>query len=169
MGGECPLSPRQFGILISRQAMGVLKTLYPGDYHVTVVSSETFTTFTPLLPCKLIVHRSLTSITIPHIAAAVGTVQVRSLIEPIRKLIARLRGHFVQGKAVDVAMQDQLLEVETMGSDGESRRVYIPYRLPSFCRLPYLLRVFQVRQAGNRGWVYLEHAWSPWSGELLPT
>ncbi|KAF8882357.1 hypothetical protein CPB85DRAFT_1378267 [Mucidula mucida] len=91
-------------------AMGVLQTLYPGDYHVTIVSTETFTTFTPLLP-----------------SAAVGTVQVRSLIEPIRKVIARLRGHFVQGKAVDVAMQEQLLEVETAGSDGQSRHVYIPY------------------------------------------
>ncbi len=32
-------------------AMGVLQNLHPGDYHVTVVSADTFTTFTPLLPC----------------------------------------------------------------------------------------------------------------------
>lgn len=31
--------------------MGVLQNLHPGDYHVTVVSADTFTTFTPLLPC----------------------------------------------------------------------------------------------------------------------
>jgi NADH dehydrogenase len=33
--------------------MAALQALYPGDYHVTVVSTETFTTFTPLLPCML--------------------------------------------------------------------------------------------------------------------
>ncbi|KJA24998.1 hypothetical protein HYPSUDRAFT_65274 [Hypholoma sublateritium FD-334 SS-4] len=34
-------------------AMGVLQTLHPGDYHVILVSSDTYTTFTPLLPCEL--------------------------------------------------------------------------------------------------------------------
>ena len=29
----------------------MLKTLRSGDYHVTLISPETFTTFTPLLPC----------------------------------------------------------------------------------------------------------------------
>ncbi|KAG6865943.1 hypothetical protein C0991_010444, partial [Blastosporella zonata] len=91
-------------------AMGVLKTLNVGDYHVTVVSAETFTTFTPLLP-----------------SAVVGTVQVRSLIEPIRKIIARLRGHFVQGKAIDLCMKERLLEVETMTANGKPKRVYVPY------------------------------------------
>ncbi|KAJ7085784.1 hypothetical protein B0H15DRAFT_369914 [Mycena belliarum] len=91
-------------------AMATLQALYSGDYHVTVVSTETFTTFTPLLP-----------------SAAVGTVQVRSLIEPIRKIIARLRGHFVQGKAVDLVMSERLLEVETVSSDGKKANLYIPY------------------------------------------
>ncbi|KAJ7744948.1 hypothetical protein DFH07DRAFT_19376 [Mycena maculata] len=91
-------------------AMATLQSLYVGDYHVTVVSSETFTTFTPLLP-----------------SAAVGTVQVRSLIEPIRKIIARLRGHFVQGKAVDLVMSERLLEVETTSADGKTANLYIPY------------------------------------------
>lgn len=35
------------------KAVSVLQNLSLGDYHVTVVTSETFTTFTPLLPCKL--------------------------------------------------------------------------------------------------------------------
>ncbi|KAL0946786.1 hypothetical protein HGRIS_012959 [Hohenbuehelia grisea] len=91
-------------------AMGVLKSLHPGDYHVTVVSAETFTTFTPLLP-----------------SAAVGTVQVRSLIEPIRKIIARIRGHFIQAKAVDVVMSERLLEVETTDTLGRKSNFYIPY------------------------------------------
>ncbi|KZP21177.1 nucleotide-binding domain-containing protein [Athelia psychrophila] len=91
-------------------AVGILQTLNPGDYHVTVVSTDTFTTFTPLLP-----------------SAAVGTVQIRSLIEPLRKVIARLHGHFVNGRAIDLAMSDRLVEVETIGTSGEKSHVYLPY------------------------------------------
>lgn len=35
----------------ARQAISLLQSLHSGTYHVTVVSPETFTTFTPLLPC----------------------------------------------------------------------------------------------------------------------
>lgn len=38
-------------ILSFVQALGVLKSLNPGDYHITLISTENFTTFTPLLPC----------------------------------------------------------------------------------------------------------------------
>lgn len=58
-------------------------------------------------------------------AAAVGTVQVRSLIEPIRKVIARLRGHYIQGKATDIVMDKQLLEVE-IAADGRREHIYVP-------------------------------------------
>ncbi|KIJ35788.1 hypothetical protein M422DRAFT_261974 [Sphaerobolus stellatus SS14] len=70
------------------RAVSLLNTLQKGSYQVVVVAPETFTTFTPLLP-----------------SAAVGTVQVRTLVEPLRKIIARLRGYFVQGKAVDIIMK----------------------------------------------------------------
>ncbi len=56
-----------------------------------------------------------------------GTVQVRSLVEPLRKIIARVRGHFVNGYAVDLVMGQQLLEVETLQSNGLTKRLYIPY------------------------------------------
>jgi len=59
-------------------------------------------------------------------AAAVGTVQVRSLIEPIRKIIARLRGHFIEGKAVDLCMSERLIEVEAFSATGESQHIYVP-------------------------------------------
>jgi len=59
-------------------------------------------------------------------AAAVGTVQVRSLIEPLRKIIARLEGHFISGKAVDLVMSERLLEVEVSGSDGSKQSIYVP-------------------------------------------
>jgi NADH dehydrogenase len=91
-------------------AIGILRTLNPGDYHVTLVAPETFSTFTPLLP-----------------SAAVGTVQVRSLVEPLRKIIARVHGHFINGYAVDLVMGEQLLEVESVHTDGSKKRLYIPY------------------------------------------
>ncbi|KAF9652862.1 nucleotide-binding domain-containing protein [Thelephora ganbajun] len=91
-------------------AVGLLSKLSLGDYHVTLISPDTFTTFTPLLP-----------------SAAVGTVQVRSLIEPLRKIIARLEGHFISGKAVDLVMSERLLEVEVIGPDGSPKSIYVPY------------------------------------------
>ncbi|KAF9246409.1 nucleotide-binding domain-containing protein [Melanogaster broomeanus] len=91
-------------------AVSILQNLSLGEYHVTVVAAETFTTFTPLLP-----------------SAAVGTVQVRSLIEPVRKIIARLRGQLICGKATDLVMSERLLEVETLASDGRPQRIYLPY------------------------------------------
>ncbi|KAH7343714.1 nucleotide-binding domain-containing protein [Rhizoctonia solani] len=90
-------------------AVGVLQKLRAMDYHVTIISPDTYTNFTPLLP-----------------SAAVGTVQVRSLIEPLRKLVARVQGHFICAKAVDVVFSEKLLEVETQGGNGSSR-MYIPY------------------------------------------
>lgn len=63
---------------------------------------------------------------IPFLAAAVGTVQFRSLIEPIRKIIARLRGHFVQGKAVDICMDEHLLEVQAVSATGQQENFYLP-------------------------------------------
>jgi NADH dehydrogenase len=91
-------------------AVSVLNTIHPGDYHVTIVSPDTFTTFTPLLP-----------------SAAVGTVSVRSLVESLRKLIARLHGQLINGRAVDLVMSERLLEVETVSSTGEHRNIYLPY------------------------------------------
>ncbi|EPS95185.1 FAD/NAD-binding domain-containing protein [Fomitopsis schrenkii] len=91
-------------------AVGVLNSLHPGDYHVTVISPETYTTFTPLLP-----------------SAAVGTVQIRSLVEPLRKIIARLRGHLLNARAIDLVMSERLLEVETACTNGQPQRIYVPY------------------------------------------
>jgi hypothetical protein len=48
------------------------------------------------------------------------------LVEPLRKIIARLRGHFVVAKAVDLVMSERLLELETVTATGESQRIYLP-------------------------------------------
>jgi hypothetical protein len=48
----CFLLCKEEDWLIVLQAVGILQTLNVGDYHVTVISPDTFTTFTPLLPCE---------------------------------------------------------------------------------------------------------------------
>ncbi|KAJ1573089.1 hypothetical protein NDA12_005165 [Ustilago hordei] len=87
-------------------AVGLLKSLDPEKYNVTLISPNNYYLFNPLLP-----------------SAAVGTVEPRSLIEPIRKLLARVHGHYIQGFATDVIMGDEqpgtqrLLEVGLISGD----------------------------------------------------
>lgn len=136
--------------------MGVLSNLHPGDYHVTMISTDTFTTFTPLLPCGYLTSfgvRDSHIVVITFIAAAVGTVSVRSLIEPIRKLLARLRGHFLQGKAVDLVMSEKLVEVEFPSADGTKSNIYIPYASFTLrtAQPSSDITLLKIRQAGNRG------------------
>lgn len=119
-------------------AVGLLKSLDPGKYNVTLVSPNNYYLFTPLLP-----------------SSSVGTVEPRSLIEPIRKLLARVHGHYIQGFATDVVMgsespesaggEQRLLEVNVISGDewdGEAlcgggssnerketvgKSIYVPY------------------------------------------
>lgn len=44
----------------------------------------------------------------------------------MRKIIARLRGQMITGKAMDLVMSERLLEVETTGPDGTTQRIYVP-------------------------------------------
>ncbi|GAA6062318.1 hypothetical protein JCM10212_006870 [Sporobolomyces blumeae] len=88
-------------------AVGILKHLDPDLWHVTVVSPDNYFLFHPLLP-----------------SATVGTVEVRSLVEPLRKIIARVSGHFLQGKAVDVDFSERLLEIQ---GNGKDENFYLPY------------------------------------------
>ncbi|TIC65546.1 putative DNA topoisomerase [Wallemia mellicola] len=90
--------------------IGVLKELEHGDYKVTVISPANHTLFTPLLP-----------------SAAVGTVEIRSLVEPLRKLVARLRGHYISGAAADIDMGNRLIEVHSKRPDGSVDQFYVPY------------------------------------------
>lgn len=60
-----------------------------------------------------------------------GTVEPRSLVEPLRKIISRVNGHYIQGAAVDVVMgsdlppskggQERFVEVDVIsGHEGVS-------------------------------------------------
>ncbi|CAO1622589.1 unnamed protein product [Parajaminaea phylloscopi] len=94
-------------------AVSLLSKLDPGKYNVTLVAPNNFYLFTPLLP-----------------SATVGTVEPRSLIEPIRKVLSRHRGHYIQGKAVDVELgslqapceggAQRLLEVQLVSGESNA-------------------------------------------------
>jgi len=88
----------------------LLKALIPGEYHVTVVSPSNYFLFTPMLP-----------------SATVGTLELRSLVEPVRKIIMRIRGHFMKGTAVDVDFENNLIEVSALDPNGQEQRFYLPY------------------------------------------
>lgn len=68
------------------------KSSAPENYHL----------FTPLLP-----------------SATVGTVETRSLVEPLRKIIAKVKGHYLQGYAVDVDLGSRLVEVSPLEAGKE--------------------------------------------------
>ncbi len=91
-------------------SVAILKTLNPEDYHVTVVSPVNYFLFTPMLP-----------------SATVGTLELRSLVEPIRRIVSRAKGHFLKAEAVDVELSERLLEVSQTNAQGEECRFYLPY------------------------------------------
>ncbi|KAF8475702.1 FAD/NAD(P)-binding domain-containing protein [Kalaharituber pfeilii] len=91
-------------------SVALLKNLNPDNYHVTVVSSDNYFLYTPLLP-----------------SATVGTLELRSLVEPVRRIIARVKGHFLQAKAESVDFSSRLVEVTQTLPNGETRNFYIPY------------------------------------------
>lgn len=91
-------------------SVALLKTLHAGDYHVTVVSPINHFLFTPMLP-----------------SATVGTLEFRSLVEPVRRIVQRIRGHFLQAKAESVEFSEKLVEVSQIDSNGNKVNFYLPY------------------------------------------
>lgn len=91
-------------------SVALLKQLTPGEYHVTVVSPSNHFLFTPMLP-----------------SATVGTLEFRSLVEPVRKIVKQVKGHFLKGSAKDVDFSEKLVEVSSVGPGGEEERFYLPY------------------------------------------
>lgn len=90
--------------------IAMLKKLIPGEYHVTVISPSNYFLFTPMLP-----------------SGTVGTLELRSLVEPVRRIISRVKGHFLKGTAMDVDFSEKLVEVASLAPDGEEIRYYLPY------------------------------------------
>lgn len=90
--------------------VALLKELNPEDYHVTVISPANYFLFTPMLP-----------------SATVGTLELKSLVEPIRRILSRVKGHFIRAKAEDVDFSGRLVEVSQVDSQGRDVRFYVPY------------------------------------------
>ncbi|KFH42075.1 External alternative NAD(P)H-ubiquinone oxidoreductase B1-like protein [Hapsidospora chrysogenum ATCC 11550] len=90
--------------------VALLKDLDPEAYHVTVIAPTNYFLFTPMLP-----------------SATVGTLELRSLVEPIRRILGRVNGHFIRAKADDIEFSDKLVEVSQRDGDGKEVRFYVPY------------------------------------------
>lgn len=91
-------------------SVALLKQLNPGDYHVTVISPSNHFLFTPMLP-----------------SATVGTLELRSLVEPVRRVVRRVYGHFLKASAHDVEFSEKLIECSAQDAQGKEQRFYVPY------------------------------------------
>ncbi|KAK6363474.1 hypothetical protein TWF730_000906 [Orbilia blumenaviensis] len=107
--GTCKHKPKLVILGCGWGSVAILKTLQADQYHVTVVSPSNYFLFTPFLP-----------------SATVGTLELRSLVEPIRTILARIKGHFLQAEAESVDFSEKLVEVSQI-IDGEKRHFYLPY------------------------------------------
>ncbi|KAK3293887.1 uncharacterized protein B0H64DRAFT_398952 [Chaetomium fimeti] len=90
--------------------VALLKELAPENYHITVISPTNYFLFTPMLP-----------------SATVGTLGLRSLVEPIRRIIHSVGGHFLRAHAEDVDFSSRLIEVSQVDCRGVEQRFYVPY------------------------------------------
>ncbi|KAK9484149.1 hypothetical protein V1527DRAFT_427913 [Lipomyces starkeyi] len=91
-------------------AVAVLKNINPNDYHITVISPQNHFLFTPMLP-----------------SATVGTLEFRSLVEPIRRIVAKVNGHYLEASAEKVVFSERLIEVFQPNPSGGELRFYVPY------------------------------------------
>ncbi|CAJ0927035.1 230_t:CDS:10 [Entrophospora sp. SA101] len=83
-------------------AISVLKELEKDNYHVTLISPQ------PLLP-----------------SATVGTLETRSLLEPIRSIVKGIDAHYLEATATDICFDERLVEVKPTGDFSQS--FYVPY------------------------------------------
>lgn len=81
------------------------------EYDIIVISPTNYFLFTPLLP-----------------SATVGTLETRSLVEPIRNVLRRIGAHYLLAKAENILFDEQLVEVSAWDpAANEERRFYVPY------------------------------------------
>ena len=52
---------------------------------------------------------------------------LRSLVEPIRKILTKSRGHFIEAYAEDVDMSNKLVLISQTDKNGEKQQCYVPY------------------------------------------
>lgn len=91
-------------------AISCMRSIDTTKYNVTMVSPTNHFLFTPLLP-----------------SAAVGTLSLDSLMEPVRDMCRKRGVRFVSAAADDIDFEDRLLEVRSDSPNGDSVHFYIPY------------------------------------------
>lgn len=70
---------------------------------------------------------------------SVGTLELRSLIEPVRRLLSKFGGYYLEARAEDVDFEHQLVEVSGI-HDSEGRRFYGKKHAFKACSLFYFRR-----------------------------
>lgn len=73
-------------------SIALLKELNPDNYHVTVISPKDYFLFTPMLP-----------------STTVAILEMRNLVEPIRRILVRISGHYLRANAEDVDFSRKFL------------------------------------------------------------
>ncbi|KKA28313.1 hypothetical protein TD95_003000 [Thielaviopsis punctulata] len=91
-------------------SVALLKDINPDDYHITVVSPRNYFLFTPMLP-----------------SATVGTLEVRSLVESVRRIVSNVGGHYLRAHAENVEFSERLVELSQADREGNEQRFYLPY------------------------------------------
>lgn len=91
-------------------SVALLKNLNLDEYHVTVISPSNYFLFTPMLP-----------------SATVGTLELRSLVEPVRRIVAEIKGHYLKASADDILFSEKFVECSTTMPDGTKQQFYVPY------------------------------------------
>ncbi|CAI4322368.1 BAI_1a_G0007890.mRNA.1.CDS.1 [Saccharomyces cerevisiae] len=83
-------------------AISLLKKLDTSLYNVTVVSPRSFFLFTPLLP-----------------STPVGTIEMKSIVEPVRSIARRTPGevHYIEAEALDVDPKAKKVMVQSVSED----------------------------------------------------
>ncbi|EJS44369.1 nde2p [Saccharomyces arboricola H-6] len=83
-------------------AISLLKKLDTSLYNVTVVSPRSFFLFTPLLP-----------------STPVGTIEMKSIVEPVRSIARRTPGevHYIEAEALDIDPKAQKVMVQSVSED----------------------------------------------------
>lgn len=110
INAACKTKPKLVILGTGWASVALLKSLNAGDYHVTVVSPVNHFLFTPMLP-----------------SATVGTLEFRSLVEPVRRIVNRIRGHFLNASAEDIEFSEKLVEVSQTDANGIKQHFYLPY------------------------------------------
>lgn len=99
-------SPRKTIVILGSGwgSVSLLKNLDTSLYNVVLVSPRNYFLFTPLLP-----------------STPVGTVELKSIVEPIRTIARRAPGevHYYEAEALDVDPADKTVKIQSVNKDQE--------------------------------------------------